>query len=97
MPLSDSKSLNMTPALHLHYTIIPVRLRLRAFHTMVYVEELDTAYVFGGLIWKSQTPKCPSRFIEIHLCGLSFLKWRETPSQHRGFELHCLEVYYRLG
>lgn len=23
-----------------------------AFHTMVYVEELDTAYVFGGLIWK---------------------------------------------
>eukprot|EP00434_Breviolum_minutum_P012466 symbB.v1.2.010982.t1/scaffold725.1/size168906/8 len=23
-----------------------------AFHTMVYVPELDTAYVFGGLIWK---------------------------------------------
>ncbi|CAJ1433355.1 unnamed protein product [Effrenium voratum] len=24
-----------------------------SFHTMVYVEELDTAYVFGGLHWKS--------------------------------------------
>lgn len=71
--------------------IHPVGLRLRAFHTMVYVEELDTAYVFGGLIWKSQTPKWPFRSIEIHLLWtflleveapklLYLVKSREVPS-----------------
>jgi hypothetical protein len=45
---------------------------------MVYVEELDTAYVFGGLIWKSQTPKWPFRSIEIHLLW-TFLLEVEAP------------------
>ena len=49
--------------------------RPRAFHTMVYVEEMDTAYVFGGLIWKSQRLKKLNPLVLQHFDGSRKARW----------------------